>query len=531
MLRPTILVFFLLFLFLNESKAQEIFQRLYKLSGNSSSNSIYQTSDNGFIIGASAGNISGFNYDSDFLILKTDSVGNEQWNKTYGGIYPDFSNKMIITSDSNYIIVGGTNSFGPIGLGFNQDTIRENVYIIKVDTLGNIKWKYSYGDTLINYAYDVLELFNGDLIIVGVTNMYNSIVNNSGDILLLCLSKDGTLKWSKIIYSLDAWTDLGQNITLAPDNGFYIAGVVIDYINSANDGFLLKTDSLGNIVWSKRMGDNESGIPNKMVADNNGGVIYGFTTAGFGVPNYTDMILVNFDSTGSIVWSNKYGSAANSSDNINSLIKLKDNAGYMFETVCVVKTDIDGNIEWSHVSSGEFSNSVCAIAEKSNRAYALVGNGSYSALSQISLVQLDSTGNNCENTFFNYPYQQIMLQPQPFMFSDSLITLSTDSFCNNLTTQIVDSVFCFTATSLPELSQANGMIQIFPNPFSNTINITSTSTEDKLDLRILDLSGKVILKQNNFSGPLVLKYLRNGIYIIKLTSNNSEKNYKIVKID
>ena len=85
------------------------------------SNSIYYTSDNGFIMACRA-------Y-SDLYVLKTNSDGDSLWSRSFGGTEFDIGYEVEQTQDGGYIIVGGTKSMG----AGDQD-----ILLVKTNALGNV---------------------------------------------------------------------------------------------------------------------------------------------------------------------------------------------------------------------------------------------------------------------------------------------------------------------------------------------------------------------------------------------------------
>lgn len=84
--------------------------KVYYSTGDDYLASIVQCSDLGYALAGRRGG-SGLNY-GDFWLIKTDTVGNALWNKTYGGERDDWAYSMVQTSDGGYAIAGETRSFG-----------------------------------------------------------------------------------------------------------------------------------------------------------------------------------------------------------------------------------------------------------------------------------------------------------------------------------------------------------------------------------------------------------------------------------
>ncbi len=121
------------------------------------------TTDGGFMLCA---NTSSWGAGSnDVLLIKTDSTGNLQWAKTYGGSnsdQPRFANQ---TSDGGYILNGYTTSFGAGG---------PDVYLIKTDNTGNLQWSKAYGDIGSDRGSMVRETDDGGYAISAVTSSFGA---------------------------------------------------------------------------------------------------------------------------------------------------------------------------------------------------------------------------------------------------------------------------------------------------------------------------------------------------------------------
>jgi len=192
--------------------------------------SVQQTSDCGFIVAGYTSSYGVGNFDA--WLVKTDTLGNEEWNQTYGGTEDDCAHDVKQTSDGGFIIVGYTDSFGP---GYH------NVYIIKADEQGNEEWYRTFGN-YDNRGNAVQQTDDGGYIIAGATWIQGS--NDYFDVWLIKTDLNGNEEWNKT-YGGYEW-DEANSVQQTADGGYVLGGY------SNYDVYLVKTDSEGNKKWSHR---------------------------------------------------------------------------------------------------------------------------------------------------------------------------------------------------------------------------------------------------------------------------------------
>src|SRR6185312_10541023 len=129
--------------------------------GNDQGNCIIQTMDGGYAI---AGYTSAYTVSNkDVRIIKLDLNGNIVWARTIGGAGVDSAASIIETTDGGYMICGSTNSYG--GGGYD-------IYLIRIDSLANIKWTETLGGAGNDYGRSMVQSTDGNFVIAGATNSY-----------------------------------------------------------------------------------------------------------------------------------------------------------------------------------------------------------------------------------------------------------------------------------------------------------------------------------------------------------------------
>jgi len=274
--------------------------------------SVQQTTDGGYIITGFRGTGGvGTNSSADVYLIKTNSSGEAQWEKTLGGAGYDCGYSVIQTLQGDYIIAGYTESFGAGS---------KDVYLIKTNSHGDTIWTRTLGGSDWDEAYAVQQTAGGYYIVVGYTQSFGA---GSRDIYLIKINSDGNTLWTKTLGGGD-W-DEGKSVQQTSDNGYIIVGSTVSYGAGEWDVYLIKTDSLGDTLWTKTFGGNKYDAGMSVQRTSDGGFLIAGITHSYGAGE-GDIYIIKTDSKGDSLWSKTIGDAGG--EGVNSIRQTSDN-GYI----------------------------------------------------------------------------------------------------------------------------------------------------------------------------------------------------------
>ena len=168
----------------------------------------------------------------DYYLVKTDTSGNFEWSKTYGGAGDDHGWDIKVTNDSCYILAGYTNSFGAGG---------NDVFLIKINRNGDIIWSRTYGNSLDETGLAIRQTIDGGFVVAGESS---AIGSDSADVYIVKLDKDGIPEWASTFGGNG--DDGSQSIQQTADKGYFISGYTNSFGQGDWDFYLIKTDSSGH---------------------------------------------------------------------------------------------------------------------------------------------------------------------------------------------------------------------------------------------------------------------------------------------
>ncbi len=219
----------------------------------------------------------------DIFVLKLDASGNFIWAKSMGGTSAEYCTSVTVDGSGNVYTTGyyfGTVDFDP-GTGvYNITTTGSyDIYISKLDALGNFVWAKSIGGTGLDYGNAITKDASGNIYLTGYyqatadfdpgVGTYNLTPIGSNDVFILKLDASGNFTWAKSIGGIG--TDAGNSINVDALGNVYTmgnfsntvdfdpgAGITYLTSNGGLDVFILKLDNLGNYKYAGVFGGTSS---------------------------------------------------------------------------------------------------------------------------------------------------------------------------------------------------------------------------------------------------------------------------------
>lgn len=178
--------------------------------------SIIQTTDGGYTVaGYTASSGAGGN---NMYIIKLDTGGTLLWDRSVGGVLDDQAYSIIQTADNGFAISGHTTSFGAGS---------SDIYIVKLDNNGTFLWSKAIGGTLFDDGDGgIIQTADGGYLVSGRSF---SFTTSGDDVYIVKIDSIGTLLWSKVAGLSTGFEDGDGGIIQTADGGYLVTGGVNSY--------------------------------------------------------------------------------------------------------------------------------------------------------------------------------------------------------------------------------------------------------------------------------------------------------------
>lgn len=322
--------------------------------------SLQQTDDGGYII---AGYTCSRGEGSDLWLVKTDSDGQEQWNRTFGGSDEDVGYSVKQVGDGGYIIAGSTKSYG-VG--------EERLWLLKTDSNGSLEWDRTLGGFVSSSGdagWAVDETDDGGYIVVGYTRSRGA---GAKDLWLVKTDSSGNPQWDRTFGG--AKDDVGMSVIQTRDGGYVTAGRTASSGQGDDNIWLLKVDPEGIEQWNRTFGGSGDDVSFQVIELEDGYALTGRTESGEGKRAF----LIKTDLQGKKKWQKTYGKdstgiSAQQTDDGGFIIAGSTEAPGTGKNALLIKTDSSGKEQWTIQLGGSGEDIGTAVVESSDREYVLAG--------------------------------------------------------------------------------------------------------------------------------------------------------------
>jgi len=278
------------------SSSSTAWDKLYGGELDDEAAAIVQTGDGGYVI---AGTTYSFGAGSaDFWLIKLDSSGNMQWNHTYGGPEADVATAMIHTSDGGYAITGKTHSFGAGDSDF---------WLIKVDSSGSMQWNRTYGQATAEVATSMIQTSDGGYALAGRTYSFGDRIYVPR-CWLVKTDAEGNMEWERTYRDEDEDSKKFEAFSVVQTgDGGYTFAASTGYIIGIVDALVAHVDSYGNMEWNVTWGPVYPAITSSMIQTTDGGyAVSGWIYLGRHPSVSSYLFLFTVDSNGTLQWGSLY---------------------------------------------------------------------------------------------------------------------------------------------------------------------------------------------------------------------------------
>ena len=295
-----------------------------------------------------------------------------EWTDVTGGSSIDGYLDVCHTVDGGELAVGITMSGDGI-IGANQGG--SDLLAVKYDPIGNIEWSRTFGGSGNDIPGDVILVPDGGYLVAGSTDSSDGdVTSNRGfsDSWIIRLDASGNKLWQKTFGGSS--NDTFQSAILTDDGGFLLAGSSgssdgdLTGNNGNSDFWILKTDSVGNLIWQKNYGGSRTEVLNQIISHSEGG----YFAAGYsnsedgdvtGGSSSDDYWVIRLDDSGNLVWEKSFVTGSNDSANAITQVDGGDVviAGQSESDYRVIRIDTEGNVLWDRSYGGSGTDSAEAI--------------------------------------------------------------------------------------------------------------------------------------------------------------------------
>ncbi|MFT6166997.1 MAG: hypothetical protein ACJAV5_001490 [Vicingaceae bacterium] len=471
---------------------------------------------------------------NDIYVQKLDSSGNFLWAKQISGANRKAGRSITIDLNGNLLITGqfsGTADFDPGTNTYNLTAVNGiDMFVLKMSPNGNLIWVKQIGGNSNEIGKSITSDINGNIYTTGYfqsqtdfdpgASTYNLTAIGLRDIFVQKLDANGNFQWAKQMGGTG--DDEGNSITTDINGYVYTTGSfqrTVDFdpdtgtnnltVIGGADIFIQKLDSNGSLMWAKHMGGFGNDDGTSITVDTIGNV---YTTGYF---NYS----ADFDpgSGTTNLLSSGFDDVF-----IQKLIQCFHTEGVDTILACDSYTWIDGITYFSSNNTAKDTLTNSAGCDSIITLDLTINTLDSSVTQNGTVLTANVPGANyqwldCVNSFA--PITNGTNQSYTASINGSYAVEITKNGC-------VDTSACFSVSPVGLIENSlSDKFMVYPNPTEGNFSIKFENIQEFLTVRLLSLSGQVILDKTFLNSNLIDLEIdqANGIYLLEIRDGKDNK--------
>jgi hypothetical protein len=258
-------------------------------------------------------------------------------------------------------------------------------------------WWRTYGGASEDRGYWVQQTSDGGYIIAGYTSSYGA---GNGDVYLIKTNALGNTLWTRTYGGTDV--DFGISVEPSSDGGYIIAGFTGSFgpgTSASENVYLVKTDVSGDTQWTRTYGGTRTDHGLSVQQTSDGGYVIAGATVSFGAGG-ADVYLIKANTSGDTLWTRTYGgtdeetgySVEQSSDGGYIVAGWTKSFGAGNGDVFLIKTNASGDSLWTRTYGGTDVDVGDAVQLTADGGYIIAGATKGTGGYNVYLVKTDASG-------------------------------------------------------------------------------------------------------------------------------------------